>query len=175
MKKEPIVRMALVFMIIIAVLFLAEACTANDSVDQKKAAVKAQIDSVEAAAVLDTSFETVPETSEEATEEAYTEPTEVYEEEPMHEEDDMYEPSKEFIEEAEEETESEMEEPTEEATEPEEHECGCFYEEYYTEDPGWPCYAHECVDCGQVEYFEYAEDTEEQEEDLEEESDCFDE
>lgn len=174
MKNEYKIRMAVFAIFIAMALLFGESCLGNGETKTVleipvSSPVIMETESLETeSAEIETCFETASDPSEKDTEDVYNEPAYECEEEPVYEEDSYYEPSEEdseeYTEEEIEEDAEETEEHAEEETEMEEHECDCFYEEYYTEQPGWPCYAHECVECGHIEFFEYAEDEEEPEE-----------
>lgn len=150
-RKEIIIRLTLAAVLVFALVYFDTSCNHPEKVQAKDLHA-----SVVAEPVAPETMEVLVETETEYIE-PETEP-EVYEEEDIYEETE-FEPETEVVIE---ETEESDDEDTV-ATIPE-HDCCDFYEEYYTEELGWSCYKHECVVCGETEYFEYAEDTEEVEE-----------
>lgn len=154
MRKEFAVRFGVVAFVVALILMVVEVSWGKDVTESKPAAAPVMVEAERESVAMIT--ETVAET-----EEIVIETEEIVIEEP----ETVAEPEKVFDVEKEGETEpeteiEEVESDSEEETE--EHECDSFYPEEYTEELGWACYKHECVECGAVEYFEWVSEVDEE-------------
>lgn len=155
MKPEYKVRCAVVCLAIIMILMLlASFCAGMDLKESKpeKIATVTQEIEVESSEVVE-SVETIPE----PTKKAHQDDNEYLEEESESEAERVkidFVTSDEY-----EEPEETMQETEQENMQEADHECCDFYEEEYTEELGWACYKHVCVDCGETEYFEWADES----------------
>lgn len=151
MKKEYVIRILLVMVFIVIVLLAGKLCpmdskaeTVSDDTTSAKSSIPVAIKEE-----VETDFY-VEETEACVTDEEVVFDDDVYEEET---EEEYFDDTEDDIKETEEETE-------ETDVEESEHECCNFYEEVYL--PEDKIYMHECVECGEIEYFEWAEEEEEE-------------